>query len=174
MTVLDTLPIIAQLAATIAGFSAIVALIDRNIGKEWADVAYWRIDLLLRASLSAMLFSLLPFVLLGFGMKQEFSWILANTALSIWILSFLRYSTIQGRKFVASSIFHSGMFNSLRAMMLASVAAMITAIVLPQMISPQGSFLGACAGMLLLATLMFAIIVQQIIAPKAGDKETDS
>lgn len=172
MNVTDTLPIIAQLAATIAGFSAIVALIDRNIGKDWAEVAYWRIGLLLRASLSVMLFSLLPFVLFGFGVKSELVWVLANVALSLWILSFFRYATVQGRKFAASSIFHPAMFFSLRGLMLVSVVTMITALFLPQMISPEGRFLSACTFMLLLATAMFAIIVQQIIAPKADADET--
>lgn len=43
MTPFETLPVIAQIAVTFVGFTALVSVVDQGQGGRWARISVWRI-----------------------------------------------------------------------------------------------------------------------------------
>lgn len=74
MTPESTLPVIAQIAATFAGFTALVSIVDQSQGGSWARISIWRIMQMLRISLTLMLMCFIPVLLLSFDVPVDTTW----------------------------------------------------------------------------------------------------
>lgn len=77
MTPESTLPVIAQIAATFAGFTALVSVVDRGQDGRWARISIWRIRSMLRVSLTLLFLCLLPAILLGLDVPSPIVWKIA-------------------------------------------------------------------------------------------------
>lgn len=77
MTPETMLPVIAQIAATFAGFTALVSIVDQSQGGKWARISIMRITMMLRTSLLLIFYCLLPATLLGLGISTQTAWWLA-------------------------------------------------------------------------------------------------
>lgn len=74
MTPESTLPVIAQIAATFAGFTALVSVVDQGQDGRWARISIWRIRSMLRTSLTLLFLCLLPAILLSLDIPPPVVW----------------------------------------------------------------------------------------------------
>ncbi len=65
---------IAELSVAFTGFTGVVAVFGRRPDAEWAPLEVFRFRVLLGASLAALLFSLLPFLLHHGGIAEARVW----------------------------------------------------------------------------------------------------
>lgn len=69
---------IAELAVAFTGFTGVVAVFGRRADEPWAPLELFRFRVLLGASLAALLFSLLPFVMHYAGASARTTWALGS------------------------------------------------------------------------------------------------
>lgn len=89
----DLLLTIAEVAVAFAGFASITVLFRGRGAGKWAIPDVFRYGAMLRGSLCACLFSLLPIVLFRAGISEYWTWTLSSAGL-------LAYSTLMSRVFV--------------------------------------------------------------------------
>ena len=93
----DLLPLFAQLAITITGFSGIVSIFGRDRA-AWSVMDTTRLLSLLTASLSAFVFSLMALALIASGVAEGATWRTVSALVAIerstWILRFTRTRSV--------------------------------------------------------------------------------
>jgi hypothetical protein len=89
----------AEVAVAFAGFASITVLFRGRSAGEWAIPDVFRYGAMLRGSLCACLFSLLPVVLFRAGVSEHWTWSLTSVGL-------LAYSVLLSRVFVV--LFRAG------------------------------------------------------------------
>jgi hypothetical protein len=95
----DLLLTMAEVAVAFAGFASITVLFRGRSDGKWAIPDVFRYGAMLRGSLCACLFSLLPVVLLRAGVSEYWTWPLTSVGL-------LAYSILLSRVFVV--LFRAG------------------------------------------------------------------
>lgn len=173
MNVLDVLPVVAQLAATLAGFSALIALIDSNARPEWAEVAYNRVRGLLTLAFLAMFLSMLPFALLGAGIDEPLVWQLCLSAVLVSFAVNIPLQFKQIRKLTDAS-FNRPHFIFANTVSVAQITTVLVALFWPEILPRPGAYLIACLTCLLLASTLFFLLILQIIGGNIIKEEEDS
>lgn len=176
MTPEITLPVIAQIAATFAGFTALVSVVDRGQGGKWARISIWRIMTMLRISLSLLFLCLLPAVLQSLSIPAPVVWKIAVSVVLFsgmlnWFynLRATRELSMPDGPALNQSIRKINIVLGFLAMVLQAVAL---AEIFPLELS--GVFLLSMAINLMLASLVFYALIQQLdIQRLEKDKQSE-
>jgi hypothetical protein len=168
-----TLPVIAQIAATFAGFTALVSIVDQSQGGRWARISLWRVMTMLRMSLLILIMCLIPSVLSGLGFEDLLAWKIALALnLSLGTATLARSS----RDIRSLARERSGQLNqSVRwvnmavgfAMIALQIAALTGLISLPL----SGVYLLAMLSNLFMTSLIFFALIQQLDLQRLEEKE---
>lgn len=162
------LGLIAQISVTLAGFAALVALVDRSARDEWAEVAYWRVRNLIIAALSATLLCLLPGLLKALRFEPDTVWFTSNVVMLVWIGLYVQMAIRQRRAVMDNPVFSWRIFYGALTFMILCGAALVTSLIAPGWVSREGSYLATCILLLGMAVAVFAALVFQIIG---GEKD---
>ncbi len=88
MTYENALSTLAEVAIAIAGFSGIVSVFGRRSVGQWSVAERARLTGLLIMSLTALLFCLLPFVLLSIPVSESTCWRFLSVLLAFFTVAF--------------------------------------------------------------------------------------
>lgn len=173
MTPEETLPIIAQIAATFAGFTALVSVVDQSQGGKWARISIWRILQMVILSLGVMLMCLLPALLLSLGIEEGLMWrICVIFSLLFFVGNWMRLplsvknlnenSPVHINKIVMGFI-----FSVMAASFLIGLLSLMNFIP----IEPKGAYLlNAFAGLIGISAIFFALVQQMDIQHLEGEE----
>ena len=176
MTPETALPVIAQIAATFAGFTALVSIVDQTQGGEWARISIWRIMQMLRISLTLMLMCFLPVLLLSFKVPVAIAWqicILVSLCVAIcnmiWLTRIQKDLKEDSRKLLNKTIFR---INSSLGIVILPVQ--LLALLQIWAIDLSATYLLAMVVNLVIAALIFFALVQQLDLQRIeGEQKTN-
>ena len=87
----DFLFTVAEVAVTLAGFAGLVSVIAQRPAGRFADLAAHRLRTMLLYSLTATVFSLIPYLFLRAGLGDELSWRMCSAGFfAAWLPMFVR------------------------------------------------------------------------------------
>jgi hypothetical protein len=86
MTGTDALTTIAQVSATLAGFSGIIVAVRQRGLAAWETHHLYMFRLMLLVSLVTVLFALIPFAPYHLGMPEKVTWRVCNGLLGAWLI----------------------------------------------------------------------------------------
>jgi hypothetical protein len=112
----DSLQTISEISIGLAGFSGLIVALRKNPG-PLTDVQKYRLKILFAMTFGALFLSLLPDLLLNFGMPNERIWFDSSAAMFVYSLFFVFWMIAGARRVakVAPEIFHWVIFWSLTA-----------------------------------------------------------
>ncbi|TNE37134.1 MAG: hypothetical protein EP347_08965 [Alphaproteobacteria bacterium] len=160
MNIDSILLVLAQIAATFAGFTALISMVQRSTRAQSAPLAGFRIMMILTQSIITLFLCLIPFLLESLG-KLSNHWTAANLLLVLTIVARLWVVFLDGRRL---NVTLQTTFNRVTTTIdysLASlaVAACITAVLAPDLLPMTATYLFGCVVMLLIAALAFRNLV---------------
>ncbi len=82
----DALFTVTEVGIALAGFSGVVAVLGRRGAGEWSAPDWLRFAMLLAFSFGAVVFSLLPTLVVGLGASQPFAWAFSSLLLASFLL----------------------------------------------------------------------------------------
>jgi hypothetical protein len=85
----DVLLTTAEVGVAFAGFASVVTVFQRREAEDWATPDVVRFRLMITASLSVVVFALLPFAFQFFGAGEEAVWAASSSALGLYAASLL-------------------------------------------------------------------------------------
>lgn len=163
MTPESTLPVIAQIAATFAGFTALVSVVDQGQGGKWAKISIWRILQMVILSLGVMLMCLLPAVLSGFGIEDDLMWrICVIISLLFFVGNWVR-TPLSARKLNKNSPVRINKITMALIFVTMSATALVSFLSLTGVtpITPKGAYLlNAFSGLFGISAIFFALVQQ--------------
>lgn len=83
----DALFTVAEVAIALAGFSGVVAVLGQRSSGEWSAPDWLRFAMLLAFSFGAVLFSLLPTLVLALGASEPAAWGISSVLLVVFFVS---------------------------------------------------------------------------------------
>lgn len=173
MTPESTLPVIAQIAATFAGFTALVSIVDQSQGGSWARISIWRIMQMLRISLTLMVMCFLPVLLLSFRIPVNITWqicILVSLCVAIgnmiWLTRVQRDLKEDSRRLLNKTVFRVN--SSLSVIML---PVQFLALLPIWSVDLSAVYLLAMVVNLVVAALIFFALVQQLDLQRVESEE---
>ena len=89
---------IVDIAIGIAGFAGIIAAIQHRAVAHWSAQQLILLQILFFASAMAVVFALLPSMLLSAGIAENNIWRIGSGGLLIWYFTAVPYRILQGRK----------------------------------------------------------------------------
>ncbi len=98
----DLLFMFIQVAVTLAGFTGVVALIDRGAAKVSDEVASFRVRRLIAAALSVIVLATLPFFAIFFGLPENEVWRWGCLIEAAYTLIFLTSIILKTRSFTGA------------------------------------------------------------------------
>jgi uncharacterized membrane protein YdfJ with MMPL/SSD domain len=104
----DLLIAIAQISIAFAGFSGVIASFSKF--RLHADVTRFRVQLIVVAGLSTVIFSLLPFLPALFGVDEELGWRLCCAVLFVVGVVFPYFAVKRARELYRAGLLHTQAF----------------------------------------------------------------
>jgi hypothetical protein len=106
----DLLFLFIQIVVTLAGFTGVVALIDRGAARVSDEIASFRVRWLIAAALSVVVLGTLPFFAILFGLPENDVWrwgcLIAGSYTLYWVIAVnLKLRSFKGAKGLGISIF---------------------------------------------------------------------
>lgn len=83
----DALFTVAEVAIALAGFSGVVAILGQRSSGEWSEPDWLRFAMLLAFSFGAVLFSLLPTLVLALGASEPAAWGISSGLLFVFLVT---------------------------------------------------------------------------------------
>lgn len=175
MTPESTLLVIAQIAATFIGFTALVSVVDQSQGGRWARISIWRIIQMLQLSLILLFLCLIPAILTGFGVPEPLVWqigcalLVANGLLSMYRIK-RAIKALKGESAVSLNE-TIRKFNTFIGFL--SQVLLVVALTGLTPIKPSGAFLYGIASNLLIISLVFFALIQQLDLQRVEQNQSD-
>lgn len=162
MTPESALPIIAQLAATFAGFTALVSVVDQGQGGRWAKISIWRILQMLSISLGLIFLCFVPSLLASLGVPPGRVWWLANAVFVVTAVVRLSSILHRVRKLgeQRARLNHTVFVTAIGATTMPPLASLAGVIGLLKVDLAGLYLLGMLAQLLAAAVVFFALISQ--------------
>ena len=112
----DSLQTIAEISIGLAGFSGLVVALRKGPG-PLDDIQKYRLRILFSLSFGAMFLSLLPDMLVNFGVPDERVWIDSSAAICAYSFLFMAWWIVSSRRMarIAPEIFNWGAFSTMAA-----------------------------------------------------------
>lgn len=159
----DLYPVIAQIAATFAGFGSLASGLGRRGGADDARIDASRLALMLFASLSATLLGLLPETLAGIGLAWQSA---VRVSAAAAVVALLAYAPFAVRR--SSRIWHVGGFTkAATAANGASVAVSLVAFALGAAgvaaTRGEGLYLVGLLGLLASSVITFSRVIGSML-----------
>lgn len=174
MTPEETLPIIAQLAATFAGFTALVSVVDQGQGGRWAKISIWRILQMLSISLGLIFLCFVPSLLSSLEVPADRVWWLANAVFVA--ATVVRFSSIVSnvRKLgeQRARLNHTVFVTAMGATTIPPLLSLLGLIGLLK-VDLAGLYLLGMLGQLLAAAVIFFALISQLDQDWSGSEPPD-
>lgn len=171
MTVMDALLTIAQVAATFAGFTALMSLIDIGGGQRLVSVASFRITMLMVQAVTTLFLCFLPSLLLELGIAEQTAWLAANAVLMAVILARFVSFFANFRQLPEGARSGINMVNIVlgTSVSILSGLLIVAAVLVPGSVPLTGVYLFGCLATLLIAVMAFVRLVQDLRPENSGE-----
>jgi len=165
MDVVSALLVVAQIAATFAGFTALLSLIRRERGHDELVLANFRVMMMIEQSMITLFLCFVPVLLLQTGIVEIQVWIAANAVLLVTVLarSVVAIRGIRQRlPEIGSSISRTATAANFAVSISISVLAIISLVISDETYLIATYFFG-CIGMLFIAAAAFTNLVRSLL-----------
>ncbi len=130
----DLLPLFAEVAIAITGFSGIISIFGRD-KNSWSAADVTRLISLLTASLSAFIFCLIALALIASGISEHLTWRIASGFIAIerlvWVFRFARTQRIFAASKQTFVFFYIFTFGNIAMLILSAANAAFIATLWP-------------------------------------------
>jgi hypothetical protein len=139
---------IAQVSIGLAGFAGVIAAFSKF--KIAAKAVTYRVRLMVVLSLLTMLLSLLPFLLLEFGLSEECTWRVATGVFGVSAIPLLAWTWIGLRPLYKAGLLHT--------QPITAIQYTVGAVLIVALFASAAGFTGPLAAAVYLSGLFFCLV----------------
>lgn len=149
----QALQTIAEVGVALAGFASLVAVFRRRRDEAWSPRALAGLRFMIELSLSATLFSILPFSLAAFGLGDTATWTFSNLALALAFGILLTLNFQRSRRISSQGIGHRQPLQATSGLVLGSVIALLLVLSALDLVVSRGPAIFVLALLTLLVSV---------------------